>query len=375
MRWKPVSDERGGLEPSGWRPVSAPAGIEAFAVAAVERLGGATEADGPGLHTVLWPAAAPGGVEARRLAFDPEALEDAPDAELVIFGSPALDELVRLATASGRVARAFLTAPANTSRATAERLARAYRFRDAAWTPGVGRTWWLPAGVFLFRARYLSDSREEELCEVAVSLVDGRILRRLGEAVERHGLAPEPPEAWPMMGELPAEAAYAAARAELDRRLVAPLGARRRELGARLARERDRAAAYYEELRRELAEEIEQVPAEAPERARLAAKLRAIGLECEGRLAELRAKYRLEVEVSLISALRLYLPRVIFHGTFAGKAGAAALVLTWDPVEQAAEPARCQRCATLTYELGLDRAGGAVCPACLSAGLAPPGRR
>jgi hypothetical protein len=67
------------------------------------------------------------------------------------------------ATASGRVARAFLAAAANPSRATADRLARAHRFRDAEWAPGEGRTWWLPASVFLFRARYLSDAREEEL--------------------------------------------------------------------------------------------------------------------------------------------------------------------------------------------------------------------
>jgi hypothetical protein len=348
--------------------VKARGGIEAFVLAAVERLGGATEPDAPGLYTVLWPAAAAGDIEARRLAFDPEALEDDPDAELVIFGSPALDELVKRATASGRVARAFLTVAANPSRAIADRLARAYRFHDARWTPGAGRTWWLPAGVFLFRARYLSDAREEELCEVAMSLVDGHILRRLGEAVERHGLAPEPPEAWPMLGELAAESAYAAARTELERRLVGPLGARRRELQTRLARETDRAAAYYGELARELAEEIEQAPAEAPDHARLEAKLRAIIIEREGRIAELRAKYRLEAEVSLLSALRLYLPRVVFRGTLTGKLSDTALALTWDPVEHGAEPVRCQHCAALTYELGLDRAGAVVCPSCLASG-------
>ena len=355
--------------------MSLPGGIEAFAVAALEGLGGAVEPDGAALYTVLWPTARSADVEARRLAFDPEALEDAPDAELVIFGSPALDGLVGLAIASGRVARAFLAAGANPSRATADRLARAHRFRDAEWTPGAGRTWWLPAGVFLFRARYLSDAREEELYEVAVSLADGRLLRRLGEAVDRHGLASEPTEAWPMMSELPAQAAYASARAELERRLIAPLGARRRELEARLVRERDRAAAYYAELARELDEELQGVPGAAPERARLEAKLAAIGLERKGRLAELRAKYRLEAEVSLLSALRLYLPRIVFPGTLAGKAGAAAVALTWDPVEQAAEPARCQRCVALTYELGLDRSGAVACPSCLAAAPAPPRRR
>jgi hypothetical protein len=172
-------------------------GVEAFAVAALDRLGGAAEQDAPGLYTVLWPAPASADVEARRLAFDPEALEDAPDAELVTFASPALDQLVGLATASGRVARAFLNAPVTTSRATSERLARSYRFLDATWAPDAGRPRWLPAGVFLFRVRYLSDSREEEIHEVALSLVGGGILRRLAAAIERNaaleGVAPSSP--------------------------------------------------------------------------------------------------------------------------------------------------------------------------------------
>jgi hypothetical protein len=355
--------------------VSASGWIEAFALAAIEELGGATQPEGAGLVTVLWPAARPGDAEARHLTFDSEALEDAPEAELVIFGSPALDALVGLATAAGHVAQAFLTVAANPSRTIAERLVRAYRFHDAVWTPGEGRTWWLPAGVFLFRVRYLSDAREEELCEVAVSLADGRILRRLGEAMERYDLAPEPPAVWPMLAELPAETMYAAARDELERRLVGPLGSRRRELEARLARESHRAIAYYVELAREQAGEVEGLPGDAPERARLAAKLQAITLEREGRVAELRAKYRLEAEVALLSVLRLYLPRLVFPGMLASKSGAAALALTWDPVEQSAEPARCQRCATLTYALGLHRAGAAVCLECLPAASAPPRRR
>jgi hypothetical protein len=150
---------------------------------------------------VLWPAGGSGDLKVRRLAFEPDALEDAPDAELVTFASPALEELVTLAGASGRVARAFLNAPAGVSRSTAERLAPSYRFLDATWT---------------------------------------------------------------------------------------------------------------------------------------------------GRLAELRAKYRLGAEVSLLSVLRLYLPRVVFDGRLAGKQGGASLRLVWDPIEQAGEPVRCPGCGGLS---------------------------
>ncbi len=349
----------------------APATVEAFTVEALERLGGAVEEQAPGLFTVLWPVAGAGEVETRQLAFDPEALAEALDAELVTFGSPTLEEIVRRATESGRVARAFLNAAVSPSRRTAELLARSYRFAEGAWSAVTGRPWWMPAGVFLFRARYLSDAREEELLEVAVGLTDLRILRRLAEAIERHGLIADTHEAWPMLAEASVADAYGAARAELERRLVAPVGVRRRELESRLAREAGRAAAYYDELHREVEDQGSRLPAEAPERSTLASKLGTIRLEREGRLAELQRKYRLEAEVALLSVLRLYLPRVVFHGRLAGKRDAAPLTLVWDPVEQAGEPIRCERCGGQTYEAALHR-GRAACSPCADRG---PGAR
>ena len=50
------------------------------------------------------------------------------------------------------------------------------------------------------------------------------------------------------------------------------------------------------------------------------------------------AKYRLSAELSLLSVLRLYLPRVVvFAGALAGKHREAPLALTWDPVERTGE--------------------------------------
>ncbi|MBI2219208.1 MAG: hypothetical protein HYU51_18160 [Candidatus Rokubacteria bacterium] len=344
-----------------------PASVEAFTLAAIEGLGGAAEEQAPGLYTVLWPPEDDAGdVETRRLAFDPDAIEEDGAAELVTFASPTLERIVRLATASGRVARAFLGAPAQT-RGITERLARSYHVLDASWTPRTGRPWWVPAGIFLFRASYLSDAREEDLVEIAIGLGDRRILRRLAEAVERFGLVPDAPEAWPMMPEITAADAYALARDELERRLLAPVGVRRRELASRLAHERGRAAAYYDEMMREIGEQQASLPAEAPERAALDAKLRAIRLERDGRTAELGRKYALAVEVSLLSVLRLYLPRLVVQGTLAGKRESAPLALVWDPVEQTGEPVRCQRCRALTYEIGLHRTGSVTCPSCVGA--------
>jgi len=352
--------------------VNRPASIEAFTLAAIEGLGGAAEEQAPGLYTVLWPSEEDGGdVETRQLAFDPDAIEEGSAAELVTFASPTLERIVRFATASGRMARAFLGASPAPTRGIAERLARSYQFLDASWTPATGRPWWVPAGIFLFRASYLSSGREEDLVEIAIGLADRRILRRLAEAVERFGLVPDAPEGWPMMPEVTAAEAYAVARNELERRLLAPIGVRRRDLGSRLAHERGRAAAYFDELMREIGEQRASLPADAPERAPLDSKLRAIRVERDSRIAELGRKYALTVEVSLLSILRLYLPRLVIQGTLAGKRESAPLALVWDPVEQTGEPLRCQRCQALTYEAGLHRTGIVTCPRCVGVPIKP----
>lgn len=352
-----------------------PGGIEAFVLAAVDHLGGVAERRADGLYTVLWEAQMGGEPETLQLAFDPDALEDDPEAEMVTLGSPTLERIIQRVMARGRAAEAFLPVPVGTVRGIQDRLLRAYRFADASWSPGEGRPWWVPAGVFLFRACHLSDSREEELLEVAVNLADGRLLRRLAEAVGRHGLAPEPWEAWPVQGELPEENAWAVARGELERRIVSSLGRRRRDLEGRLRRESGRAAGYYEEIIRDLQEQLAVLPAGDPRRAALEAKVRVVAAEREGRLAELAAKYRLEVEVALLSVLRLHLPRLVVSGTLAGKRHTAELALVWDPVEQAGEPVRCGLCGTFTFELGLTRSGAPACPACLQAPPRPPTKR
>lgn len=353
----------------------APGGIEAFVLTAVEHLGGATERRADGLYTVLWDAQDRGEPETHQLAFDPDALEDDPEAEMVTLGSPTLERIIERITAHGRAAEAFLPLPSGILRGVQDRLVRAYHFAEASWVPGEGRPVWVPAGVFLFRARYLSDSREEELLEVVVNLADGRLLRRLGEAIERYGLAPEPWEPWPTAEELPLGDTVAVARAELERRIVSSLGRRRRELEARLRRESGRAAAYYDEILRELAEQLEALPADDPRHLPLESKIRAVRVEREGRLAELAGKYRLEVEVALLSVLRLHLPRLVVSGRLTGKRHAVDLPLVWDPVEQTGEPVRCCLCGAFTYGLGLARSGAPACLSCLEPAPAPRAKR
>jgi hypothetical protein len=70
--------------------VKVPGGVEAFTVAAAELAGGVVEQGADGVDTVLWPEPGSGDVAVRQLVFDPELLDEAPDAELVSLGSCVL---------------------------------------------------------------------------------------------------------------------------------------------------------------------------------------------------------------------------------------------------------------------------------------------
>jgi hypothetical protein len=105
----------------------------------------------------------------------------------------------------------------------------------------------------------------------------------------------------------------------------------------------------YAELLRELEARQAALPPESPEQAALGSKRLAIERGRDGRLGELGAKDRLSAEISLLSLLRLYLPRVVFAGTLAGKRREAPLALTWDPVERTgAQPGACVAMASPT---------------------------
>jgi hypothetical protein len=270
------------------------------------------------------------------------------------------------------VAEAFLNVAVSPPRTIADRLVRSYRFRESVWAAEGFRPWWLPAGIFLFRVRYLSDAREEELVQVALSLVDARILRRLDAAIERHGIASDLAEAWPMMAEGPVRNAYTVARGELEQKPVSPLGLRRRELVARLARESERAAAYYDELIRERRGATRGHGRRGPGAGQDRIQAGDAPTRTRGQTRRAPKQVPLEVEVSLRSLLRLYLPRIVAGGRLAGKSREAALSLIWDPVEQTGEPTA--HCLGLTYELGLHRSGAVVSARCLDAPVRPSGR-
>nr|MDQ3398921.1 hypothetical protein [Deinococcota bacterium] len=87
--------------------------LEHFVGSYLEQVGGVWEALEPQLYLSLLPSEVARRLELAReellLAFDPEALEDHPEAQFIALGNPLLDRILADAQHLGQVARLFLS--------------------------------------------------------------------------------------------------------------------------------------------------------------------------------------------------------------------------------------------------------------------------
>jgi hypothetical protein len=143
--------------------------LETFTLTALDLLGGAAEERTAGLYGAL--ALGRGRTSRDSTArFDPELLDERPDAELVTFGSPVLEGCCGARPQPGRPRVSERRGePPDGRRSALTRLSIPGQRLDRRG----GRPWWLPAGIFVFRVRYLSDAREEDLVQIAVNLATG----------------------------------------------------------------------------------------------------------------------------------------------------------------------------------------------------------
>jgi hypothetical protein len=170
--------------------------------------------------------------------------------------------------------------------------------------------------------------------------------------------------------------AYATAQQRVARTAAALGNQRARELLSRLERQVLRMTRYYDELRAEI-EELAHRRADTPEeQAKFAARLEAIRREQRLRIAELRQKSSLRVQLKLINLLTVQQPKLLAIAQIAIRQGARGhLQSVWDPLVDAFEAMPCPRCSQPTFELALDRQGQVLCKACSAASVRSPHSR
>lgn len=341
--------------------------LEEFVRDYVEVAGGVWDEIEPEVYDVLLPSE--GKEVALRLAFDPEALPEHPGAQLASYGTPLIDGLLNDAVTRGRFARFYhvglnlnphdlagrvrrsLTLPAD-SRLKLERV-RILDFVQA---------------VFWFQATFVSDQKEQEVLPIALDLHYGRQVRHLERLLDRAHLSETPSVYRPEGRRLSLAAAYPLARAAVVPTVASLANTRAREAGEQAERQVARMTRYYADLRAELAEQMERARGRGESLDRFAGRREALDREERVRVAELRQKATLRIELRLLQLLVVRQPKLLLRATVTvDKHPPAGLELVWDPLTEGLEAAPCPQCGRPTLAWEWDRLWHLVCPACAAA--------
>jgi hypothetical protein len=120
-------------------------------------------------------------------------------------------------------------------------------------------------------------------------------------------------------------------------------------------------------MRAETAEQLERAQKREQDPGKYAARLEALIQEQQMRVAELRQKHALHVQLRLLSVLVVHQPKLLITAevTARGKSP-IPWQLVWDPLTESLEAPECPNCGGPTFELVATRLGQAACSACVA---------
>jgi len=336
--------------------------LEQFVRDYVESRNGAWEEIEPRVYDLLV------GSEMTRVAFDPEALPEHPQAQLASVGAPLLDRLLADAAERWSAAR-FCRIGLNLRPQNLEaRLARAISLPPTA-SANIQNVRMMncPQAIFWFKATFVGDQKEEEILPIGIDLHHLREVRHLELLLAPNRLAEELQTHLPEAPHASLAAGYRSARKQVSPTVAALGNARRRDWTSRVEKQIARMSAYYSRLRDEADEQ--SLRANDPNRA--AARRSAIDREEQLRVAELRQKSAVRAQVALASLMIVQQPKLLISTSIMDKGRAVGRLTTvWDPLLEAIEAAPCPACGQPTFSLRIHR-NGLGCSHC--AASRPPG--
>ncbi len=236
---------------------------------------------------------------------------------------------------------------------------------------------------FNFKATLLSDEKQEQIVSVVLDIQAGHAVRdpehlaRL-VTIETETAFDHLPLArprWPGASEALDAAtwqallqrAQAVAEAALQERLAAQQTRNQRFLELDLARLED----YYDALERDMRRRLERVDAgEGERRSAVESKLAALHGERSAKLADIRVRYTLRVELELINTLLTIQPKLLLPVEISNRRATVTRMAVWDPLLRRLEPLVCDVCGAPGEGLHLCTGGhlahrGCLAPQCV----------
>jgi hypothetical protein len=301
------------------------------------------------------------GPDIIQVAFDPEALPEHPRAQLASLGSPLFDRLLSDAADRWSSARFYRVGLNLQPQHLASQLRRAITL-PANWAAEIERVRAMncPQAIFWFTATFSSDQKEQEMLRVGLDLHYAREVRQLDALLAFNRLSEAPEVPLPETPHVSLASGYEIARRHAARSVASLANARRRDWSGTIQKQIARMSGYYAQLRQEAVEQTARSTDAAVAEARKQSRREAIDREERLRIAELRRKSALCVQVKLSRLMIVQQPKLVISLKLAspGRLPAPAkLEATWDPISNSMEAIPCLKCGQPTFEFETDRAG------------------
>jgi hypothetical protein len=301
-----------------------------------------------------------------RVAFDPDALPEHPDAQLAGFGTPLIDQLLSSAAQRGRYARAYRNGLNLMPQGLADRIARAM-----AWPEGMrleierARALFFPVAIFWFQATFVSDQKEYQVLPIGFDLHYARQVRHIDRLLEGERLANQPDLFLPDAKHAAPAEILPLARQEVVRSLASLANAQARELHERVERQAARMQRYYRDMLKELEQQQQRAEQRGTDLEKYAARREALQREQRLRVAELRQKSSLYVHLRLATLLIIRQPKLRINAQLVSDRGRAGFPeLIWDPLIESLDAVPCPECQRPTFTFDVDRYRRLACPGC-----------
>ncbi len=345
--------------------------LESFLREYLDKTGGVWDEVEPQVYDVALPA----GTElptgrgndsgVMRLTFDPEALPEHPAAQLASFGTPLVDRLLNDALQRGRAGQFYVVGLNLQPHDLLNRLRRSLHVAPATLNLERVRALHFPQVVFWFQTAFVSDQKEQIVLPVAVDLHYGREVRHRDELLDAARLAEHPSPPLPPARASSLMCGYRLARSQILRSVTALANNRGRELTERCEVQIARLERYYADLRTELDEQKRRARNADEATARHAERVIALNHEQKLRVAELRKKSILSVDLRLLQLLRIEQPKLLMQTVLTADDHAPGrLEMIWDPLLEVVEAVLCPNCGKPSYDFTLSRTGQVGCGAC-----------
>ena len=337
--------------------------LESFVLDYLEQMGSIVEPAAYGIHEVLLPEAVAEQLDTaayQQITFDDRVNDDVTR---LGYNHPLVEQMVQAAHNRPASARAYINGLRLDKSGLEEVAMKSWVVLNGRVMP---RTRTTPARVrstyvrFNFKVAILSHEKQEQLVSV---LMDAHGGYRIADSapIEKRANATEPDQVLQSLSDAPIRwrppdgkalkdpldrstlaALLERAKTAVLQELAVPLG----DLQKRVNRFREldvaRLNEYYEELERDLQHRLKGASPER--RASLADKLAAVNVERAHKLADVKERYQVRLDLTLLNLMIIQQPKLALPVNIENRATKVSVHAVWDPLRHQLEPLACGVC-------------------------------